>query len=34
VFSAGNGYQTDISTDGGEFQALSGAYLAAPARLP
>jgi hypothetical protein len=34
VFSTGAGGQTDITTDGGQFQSLSGAYLAAPATLP
>jgi hypothetical protein len=34
LFSTGNGYQTDLATDGGEYQALSGAYLAAPVALP
>ena len=34
VFSTGEIHQTNITTDGGQFQALSGAYLAAPAALP
>jgi hypothetical protein len=34
LFSAGSSYQTDLATDGGEYQALSDAYLAAPVRLP
>ena len=34
VFGTGNDFQTNITTDGGQFQSLSGAYLAAPARLP
>jgi hypothetical protein len=34
VFSNGDGQQTSIATDGGQFQSLSGAYLAAPAALP
>ena len=34
VFSRGEGYQTDITTDGGQFQQLDAAYLAAPAALP
>jgi len=34
VFSAGDGNQTLLSTDGGQFQALSSAYLNAPAALP
>jgi hypothetical protein len=34
VFSAGDSYQTTLSTDGGQFQTLSGAYLRAPAPLP
>ena len=34
VFSAGDGNQTLLSTDGGQFQTLSGAYLNAPAPLP
>jgi hypothetical protein len=34
VFSTGETHQTNITTDGGQFQTLSGAYLAAPAALP
>jgi hypothetical protein len=34
VFSAGDGMQTTLSTDGGQFQALSGTYLNAPTPLP
>jgi hypothetical protein len=34
VFSNGDGKQTSIGTDGGQFQSLSGAYMAAPAPLP
>lgn len=34
VFSNGDGQQTSLATDGGQFQSLSGAYLAAPAKLP
>jgi hypothetical protein len=34
VFSAGDGNQTSLATDGGQFQALSGAYLNAPTPLP
>ena len=34
VFSTGETHQTSIMTDGGQFQSLSGAYLAAPAALP
>jgi hypothetical protein len=34
VFSAGAGNQATITTDGGQYQALSGAYLSAPAPLP
>jgi hypothetical protein len=34
VFSAGDSYQTTLSTDGGQFQTLSGAYLNAPTPLP
>jgi hypothetical protein len=34
VFSAGDAHQTSILTDGGQFQALDNAYLAAPAPLP
>ncbi len=34
VFSTGESHQTNILTDGGQFQALSSAYLAAPAALP
>jgi len=33
VFGTGNDFQTNITTDGGQFQSLSGAYLAAPATL-
>jgi hypothetical protein len=34
VFGAGENHQTTIVTDGGQFQSLSSAYLAAPAALP
>jgi hypothetical protein len=34
VFSTGENHQTNITTDGGQFQSLSGAYLAAPVALP
>ncbi|HEY6456784.1 MAG TPA: hypothetical protein VIY90_16030 [Steroidobacteraceae bacterium] len=34
VFSAGDGNQTSLATDGGQFQTLSGAYLSAPTLLP
>lgn len=34
VFSNGDGQQTSIATDGGQFQSLSSSYLAAPAALP
>lgn len=34
VFSAGATGQTDITTDGGQFRALSAQYLATPAPLP
>jgi hypothetical protein len=34
VFGTGNNFQTSIVTDGGQFQSLSAAYLAAPATLP
>jgi hypothetical protein len=34
VFSAGAANQASITTDGGQYQALSGAYLSAPAPLP
>ncbi len=34
VFSPGDGNQTAITSDNGQFQTLSGAYLAAPAALP
>jgi hypothetical protein len=33
VFGTGNNSQTSIATDGGQFQALSSAYLASPAPL-
>jgi hypothetical protein len=34
VFSAGEPHQTSVITDGGQFQQLDAAYLAAPAPLP
>jgi hypothetical protein len=34
VFGAGENDQTTITTDGGQFQTLDGAYFAAPAALP
>jgi hypothetical protein len=34
VFSAGDGNQTTIANDGGQFETLSSAYLSAPALLP
>ena len=34
VFSQGAGNQTGIDSDGGQFQRLSGQYLANPAWLP
>ena len=34
VFGTGNDFQTSINTDGGQFQSLDGAYLAAPVPLP
>ncbi len=34
VFGAGESHQTNITTDGGQFQSLSNAYLAAPVSLP
>ena len=34
VFSDGEGHQTNVATDGGQFQQLSGQYLASPALLP
>jgi hypothetical protein len=34
VFGTGENHQTDITTDGGQFQQLDAAYLAAPAALP
>ena len=34
VFSTGEIHQTNINTDGGQYQALSSAYLASPAPLP
>jgi hypothetical protein len=34
VFSAGENHQTNITTDGGQFQALSTAYFAKPTPLP
>jgi hypothetical protein len=34
VFSTGENHQTNLTTDGGQFQSLSKAYFAAPAALP
>jgi hypothetical protein len=34
VFSTGEVHQTSVATDGGQFQLLSSAYMAAPAALP
>ena len=34
VFGTGNDFQTSVYTDGGQFQSLDGAYLAAPVPLP
>jgi hypothetical protein len=34
VFSGGASNQTGLATDGGQYQALSTAYLSAPAPLP
>lgn len=34
VFSAGDGNQTTLASDGGQFQALSSAYFNAPSPLP
>ena len=34
VFGPGESHQTDITTDGGQYQILSGAYLGNPAPLP
>jgi hypothetical protein len=34
VFSTGENHQTNVTTDGGQFQSLSGAYMVAPATLP
>lgn len=34
VFSGGELHQTNITTDGGQFQSLNGAYMAAPTPLP
>jgi hypothetical protein len=34
VFSTGETHQTNITTDSGQFQLLSGSYMAAPAALP
>jgi hypothetical protein len=34
VFGTGENHQTNITTDAGQFQSLSGAYLAAPATIP
>jgi hypothetical protein len=34
VYGTGNDFQTSVYTDGGQFQSLDAAYLAAPAPLP
>jgi hypothetical protein len=34
VFGTGNDFQTSVYSDGGQFQSLDAAYLAAPAPLP
>jgi len=34
VFGTGENHQTNITTDGGQFQSLSGAYLGSPASIP
>ncbi len=34
VFSTGEDHQTNITTDGGQFQLLDSNYFAAPAKLP
>ncbi len=34
VFGTGENHQTNLSTDGGQFQSLSNAYLGAPAAIP
>ena len=34
VFGTGEDHQTNITTDGGQFQKLDAAYLSAPAALP
>ena len=34
VFGDGEGHQTNVASDGGQFQQLSAQYLAAPAALP
>jgi hypothetical protein len=34
VFSTGENHQTNMTTDGGQFQSLDSAYFAAPAELP
>jgi hypothetical protein len=34
VFGAGASNQTTLTSDGGQFQALSSAYSSAPAPLP
>jgi hypothetical protein len=33
VFGAGENHQTNITTDGGQMQVLSGQYFANPAAL-
>jgi hypothetical protein len=34
VFGTGNDFQTSVYSDGGQFQSLDAAYLAAPVPLP
>ena len=34
VFGPGASTQTSVTTDGGQYQTLSKAYLASPAALP
>jgi Calx-beta domain len=34
VFSSGEGHQTNVTTDGGQFQVLSGQYRSNPTPLP
>ncbi|HEY4068555.1 MAG TPA: hypothetical protein VGM74_16755, partial [Burkholderiaceae bacterium] len=34
VFGTGEGHQTSVATDGGQFKSLSSAYFKSPTALP